>query len=120
MSDILTTKEQFVEAITRLAESVYEFHERFGVGGIDFSADDTFDTLRRRLSILVEEHARALNKGDLDQAGGEAADVAFVALGTLLWFEAKGCFAALAVARKNDQKTPEDYEEGASGKVAER
>ena len=77
----------FVSAIETLAGSVDAFHQRFDIPQIDLtSIDATLDALRQRLSLLDEEvgeHARALNRGEIEDAVKEAVDVAYIALGTI-------------------------------------
>ena len=69
----------------------------------------------------VGEHARELNVGALDDAAAEMADVAFVAIGTLLELDALGVSASRQVANKNDKKTPQThFIEEASGKLVRR
>ena len=101
-------RERFLEGAAAIAESVYSFHERFGIAEIDTAdADAAMEALRRRLALLSEEtgeHARALNRADVDNAVEEAVDVAYVALGTLLCLGEAGRSGCLAVASKNDAK----------------
>ena len=67
------------------------------------------------------EHARGLNRGDLDEATLELADVAFVAMGSLATLGAAGERACHEVARKNDGKTNEThFVEESSGKIVRR
>ena len=114
--------EDFVSAIETLAVSVDAFHQRFDIPQIDLdSVDGTLDALRQRLSLLDEEvgeHARALNRGEIDEAVKEAVDVAYIALGTIHRLGAEGLDACNEVARKNDAKSPSSYSKrSATGKV---
>ncbi len=63
--------EDFVRGVRTLAVSVDAFHQRFDIPQIDMSSvDTTLDALRQRLSLLDEEvgeHARALNRGEIDE-----------------------------------------------------
>ena len=108
------------------AGSVYDFHQRFGVEQIDLDTDfaGTLAVLRSRLGFLAEElgeHAKGLNTGDARAAAEEMADVAFVALGTLLVLDAAGREACTAVAGKNDRKTGETHAlDASSGKLVRR
>ena len=104
------TREEFVTAVSRLAESVYDFHARFSIPNLNEKAatDDIFPRLCVRLAFLMEEtgeHARELNQASLDRAADEMADVAFVAMGTLLEMDSLGANACQGVANKNDKKT---------------
>ena len=120
------TREEFVGAAARLAGSVYDFHARFDIPNINDKtpADDVFPRLCTRLAFLMEEtgeHARELNQGCLDRAADEMADVAFVALGTLLELDTSGAKACLAIANKNDKKTLQTHMvEPSSGKLVRR
>ena len=124
MSDI--TKHEFLSSIGRLAESVYDFHHRFGSMPVDTngSPDRALEALRRQFLFLMEEageHASDLNKGELDKALLELADVAFVALGGVYLSNARGADACLQVAVKNDNKTHETHVvEESSGKIIKR
>ena len=120
------SREDFVSAVSRLAESVYDFHTRFDIPNINAKAaeDDIFPRLCTRLAFLMEEtgeHARELNQGVLDCAADEMADVAFVAMGTLLEMDYIGANACHGVATKNDKKTLQTHMvEPSSGKLVRR
>lgn len=112
----------FLEAVNKMAESVYQFHERFEIPSLDISdTDATLEALRQRLALLAEEtgeHARALNRADIPDACKEAADVAYIALGTLLRLGVAGWQAANQVSGKNNLKTPETHgKRSSTGKV---
>ena len=120
------TREEFVAAMARIAESVYDFHDRFDLPmvGAGLSPEQGLDALRARLPYLVEEigeHSKALNQDDLDDASLELADVAFVAAGSVLTLGRLGATSARRVASKNDAKTgATHYLEEASGKIVRR
>ena len=120
------TRDEFLSTISRIAGSVYDFHERFSVPMVDSpsSPEESLVTLRNRLAFLMEEvgeHAKELNKGNLEDAAIELADVAFVVLGTVLTLDVSGEQACLVVARKNDSKTSETHAiEESSGKLVRR
>ncbi|MCH7786131.1 MAG: nucleoside triphosphate pyrophosphohydrolase family protein [Chloroflexi bacterium] len=120
------TRDEFISTISRIAGSVYDFHERFSVPMVDSpsSPEESLVTLRNRLAFLMEEvgeHAKELNKGNLEDAAIELADVAFVVLGTVLTLDVSGEQACLVVARKNDSKTSETHAiEESSGKLVRR
>ena len=114
--------EDFVRGVQTLAVSVDAFHKRFDIPQIDMSSvETTLDALRQRLSLLDEEvgeHARALNRGEIDEAVKEAVDVAYIALGTIHRLGMDGVDACHEVARKNDAKMPSAYSKrSATGKV---
>ena len=88
---------------------MYDFHARFDIPNLNDKShyDDPFPRLCTRLAFLMEEtgeHARELNQASLDRAADEMADVAFVAMGTLLELDAIGANACCDVADKNDKK----------------
>ncbi len=120
------TREDFVAAMARIAESVYDFHSRFGLPmvGADLTPEQGLEMLRTRLPYLVEEvgeHSKALNNDDLHDALLELADVAFVAAGSVLTAGSPALNACRDVALKNDAKTSDThYLEESSGKVLRR
>lgn len=120
------SRDEFTAAVSRLAESVYDFHQRFDIPNINANTSDNCAVPRlcARLAFLMEEvgeHARELNVGALDDAAAEMADVAFVAIGTLLELDALGVSASRQVANKNDKKTLQThFIEEASGKLVRR
>ena len=120
------TREEFVAAVSRLAESVYDFHARFSIPHLNekTTTDNIFPRLCTRLAFLMEEageHARELNQGSLGPAADEMADVAFVAMGTLLEMDSLGASACREVANKNDKKTLHTHiVETSSGKLIKR
>ena len=123
-------RDDFVAALSEMAGSVYDFHQRFDVPRIDRSpaeqgpSSDGLAALRSRLAYLIEEtgeHAKELNRGELGDASKEIADVAFVAMGTLLVLDEMGVDACRAVAGKNNAKTVETHAADAtSGKLVRR
>lgn len=125
MTDLCIERGKFLRGIAELAESVYSFHSRFEIGCIDISDSDlALDILRQRLALLDEEvgeHARELNRGDLDKAIDEAVDIAYIALGTVLRLGLEGYDACLQVSRKNDAKSASTHgKRGGTGKVVAR
>jgi hypothetical protein len=118
-------RSEFVGAVAGLGESVYSFHERFGLPTADASDPDaTLEALRRRLSLLSEEvgeHARELNRANVGAATAEAIDIAYIALGTVLTLGYAGRDACSSVATKNDAKTLTTHgSRGSTGKVVAR
>ncbi len=118
-------RNDFVGAVSRLGDSVYSFHDRFGIPTVDSSdRDDTLETLRRRLALLSEEvgeHARELNRANVEDATSEAIDIAYVALGTVLTLGQAGRDACYAISDKNDAKTLSTHgNRGSTGKVIAR
>lgn len=125
MTDLGIERGEFVAGVAAVAESVYSFHDRFGIGGIDTSdRDGALDALRQRLALLDEEvgeHARELNRGNVEAAVDEAVDIAYIALGTVLRLGRDGHAACIAVSRKNDAKSAATHgKRGETGKVVAR
>ena len=115
-------KADFLSGVSAIARSVYEFHQRFDIPAVEPDKPvETLDALRQRLALLAEEsgeYARALNRGDIDDAVKEAVDVAYIALGTILRLGEPGRAACIEVARKNDAKTPSSHSKRSlTGKV---
>ncbi len=120
------SRDEFLSSISRLAASVYDFHERFRRPDESESpsSNEYLDTLRSRLPLLMEEvgeHSKELNNANIDDASLELADIAFVAIGSMLALDKFGTGACHAVAIKNDAKTHRThvYEES-SGKLVRR
>lgn len=114
--------DEFVRAVRALAVSVDAFHERFDIPQIDPACvAGTLDALRQRLSLLNEEageYARALNRGEIEDAVKEAVDVAYIALGTIHRLGAGGVRACYEVVEKNDAKSPSTHSKrSTTGKV---
>ena len=123
-------RDEFVAALAEMAASVYDFHERFAVPRVgrppaeEGPAAYGLAALRSRLAFLIEEtgeHAKELNRGELGDASKEIADVAFVAMGTLLVLDEMGVDACRAVAGKNNAKTAATHAvDATSGKLVRR
>ena len=118
-------RSDFVDAVSRLGDSVYSFHERFGLPTVAHEGEDVIlEALRRRLALLSEEvgeHARELNKGNVGDAVSEAVDIAYVALGTVLVLGIEGRAACYSISDKNDAKTLATHgNRGSTGKVVAR
>ena len=119
-------RDEFVAAVAEMAGSVFDFHQRFDVPSFgQLSQDpDGLSVLRSRLAFLVEEtgeHAKELNRGKLGDASVEMADVAFVAMGTLLVLDDLGEVALRSVSAKNNAKTPKTHHvDETSGKLVRR
>jgi len=122
----LLPRDEFLASITRLAGSVYDFHDRFRQYPLSpvLTPEESLGVLRERLPFLVEEigeFAQDLNKGHLENASQEIADVAFVAVGMLLALNGTGAEACHAVAHKNDGKTHQTHMiDASSGKLVRR
>ena len=118
-------RSDFVDAVSRLGDSVYSFHERFGLPTVAHEGEDVIlEALRRRLALLSEEvgeHARELNKGNVRDAVSEAVDIAYVALGTVLVLGIEGRAACYSISDKNDAKNLATHgNRDSTGKVVAR
>ena len=125
MTNLGIDRDGFMEGVQAIADSVYSFHDRFGIDLIDTADQNgTLEALRQRLSLLAEEageHARELNRGNVELAIDEAVDIAYIALGTVLRLGGEGRDSCLSVARKNDSKSPSTHAKRLStGKVVAR
>ena len=108
------TNHNFPKVVADFAESIREFHQRFGC---EFGSENS------RLAMLHEEfNEHSLEVGiDESKALHELADLAFVALGTLELAGEAGIDALRVVAAKNGAKTSETHERNEStGKIQRR
>ena len=114
-------RESFVDGIRAISESVYSFHDRFGITAVDTSSrDEVLEAMKQRLVLLSEEtgeHARAINRAEIDDAILEAVDIAYIALGTILRLGPAGVQACHEVARKNNAKTLANTRLSHAGKI---
>jgi|TARA_B110000263_G_scaffold54024_1_gene45399 NTP pyrophosphatase (non-canonical NTP hydrolase) len=106
-------RESFISAVTKLAESVYDFHERWNLLN---TTKSYFLSIQEREELLMEE-IRELsfeyNKNDTDKSEillcQEAADVLYVALGNMIGLNKVGLNAIHQVADKNNKKTSKTH-----------
>ncbi|MEK6860818.1 MAG: nucleoside triphosphate pyrophosphohydrolase family protein [Nanoarchaeota archaeon] len=119
----MITKEQYLEAVNKIAESVYSFHDRFEIPQLNIYGDSDeviLKALSSRLVLQMEElgeFSQAVSKGRWFDAVHEAADVLYVALGTVLSLGESGNAACKFVSEKNYNKTSLNSKIGVSGKV---
>jgi NTP pyrophosphatase (non-canonical NTP hydrolase) len=121
----MVPKQTFLRAVNDLAESVYEFHERFRVPYLSSisSSDDVMNTISYRIRLQCEELGElssAVNKEEFEDIFGEAADVLYVALGTILVSSGYGTNACKTIVQKNLKKTTDTHRMSESGKVIKR
>ena len=110
---------KIIDMVGRLAESVRDFHERFGLVGPSSEAE-----LLSRIPIQDEE-VRELHEAVLSESpervAEEATDVLFVAIGTMLRLDPELAAQALRqVIEKNDAKTKETHHINRAGKVVRK
>ena len=118
----MVPKQTFLRADNDLATSVYDFHERFRVPFLSSisTADDVTNTMSYRIRLQCEELGElssAVNKEEFEEIFGEAADVLYIALGTILVSSGYGTNACKAVVQKNVKKTKDTHRLSDSGKV---
>ena len=104
------SKAEFAEYIGEIAQSVYDFHERFNIPEIDLSINQEMglNILKDRLILLNEEigeQAWEINRSRFNKAIIESADVAFIAIGTLCSLGRLAKDAAISVKNNNDSKS---------------
>ena len=108
-----------------MAESVYDFHERFDIPQINIFSDDDIDiwnALSSRLALQMEElgeMSRAVSKANWAEACLESGDVLYVALGNVLRLGESGKDVCYSVVEKNDNKTTKNSKIGAGGKITQ-
>ena len=119
----MITKEQYLEAVNRIAESVYSFHDRFEIPQLNIYGDTDeviLKVLSSRLVLQMEElgeFSQAVSKSYWFDAALEATDVLFVALGTVLSLGESGNVTCKIVVEKNDNKTLVNSKVSAGGKA---
>lgn len=108
-------RKDFVELITKLAESVYDFHARFNL--FENMPDDL---IPERILLTAEElgeMSRAYMREGWDQTNEEAADLLYIALGTVLFLGGDGAEKTQDVIEKNAKKTSKTHTVNTAGKV---
>ena len=106
-------KTEFLDAVQKLAESVYDFHHRWN---LIKKSKSQFESIIERKNLLQEE-IDELNQECLKLTSErspkllseEAADVLYVAIGHLFVLNNTGILAANAVSEKNNNKTTKTH-----------
>ncbi|MEC7871160.1 MAG: hypothetical protein VX868_03740 [Chloroflexota bacterium] len=106
-------KTEFLDAVQKLAESVYDFHHRWN---LIKKSKSPFESIIERKNLLQEE-IDELNQECLKLTSErspkllseEAADVLYVAIGHLFVLNNTGILAANAVSEKNNNKTTKTH-----------
>ena len=108
LSPNAVSRDEFVGAVTRMANEVWDFHNRWGFGSGMFAASDPSEVISERTAILEEETdelaeavAASFQRGVVD----EAADVLFVAMGHVEALGLTGIESVDRVTAKNSAKT---------------
>ena len=108
MSDT-NSKKDFMNALNAIAESVYDFHDRWNLIN---SSKPPHEAIKEREELLLEEVrelAQEYNKNQKEISvkllSREAADVLYVSVGSILALDKSGIAAMHQVAEKNNKKT---------------
>lgn len=118
-----TNKEQFLTSVTYLAESVYDFHERWS--DLATSYENFAKAMAIRLPLIREEVVElweevSAAKINPEKLCLEAADVLYVALGSMVKLGIAGEQASYKVANKNNAKTKQTHFVNTNGKVSRK
>ncbi len=108
LSPNAVSRDEFVRAVTRMANEVWDFHDRWGFGSGMFAASDPSEVISERTAILEEETdelAEAVAASFQQGVADEAADVLFVAMGHVEALGFTGIESVDRVTAKNSAKT---------------
>ncbi len=112
----------FEKAVAALAREVFLFHERWNATPCAEGQEP--EMAQNRMALLEEEVAElreAYESGDPEETCLEAADVLFVAIGTMYSLGATGRQAMEKVKSKNSRKTnATHYTHPGTGKIVRR
>ena len=106
-------KNEFLEAVQKLAESVYDFHHRWNLIN---KSKSPFESIIERKKLLQEEIdelnqecLKLTSESSPKLLSEEAADVLYVAIGHLFVLNKTGILAAKTVSNKNNNKTTKTH-----------
>ena len=107
------SKKEFIDGITSIASSVYDFHARWNL--LD-SSSSPYKLLSEREPLLQEEIKELIaeyNKDDQNKSvtllSREAADVLYISVGSMLALGKNGIEAMNQVSEKNNNKTSKTH-----------
>ena len=107
------SKKEFIDGITSIASSVYDFHARWNL--LD-SSSTPYKLLSEREPLLQEEIKELIaeyNKDDQNRSvtllSREAADVLYISVGSMLALGKNGIEAMNQVSEKNNNKTSKTH-----------
>ena len=107
------SKIEFINAINNLAESVYDFHDRWNLFNV---SKTSFEAVSEREELLLEEVRELIEEYNKNQSelseellSREAADVLYVSIGNMLALNKEGISAMNQVAIKNNNKTKKTH-----------
>lgn len=96
-----------------IAESVYDFHERWNLFDISKSPFNAVaereDLLLEEVKELIVEYSKDISQASVELLSREAADVLYVSIGSMLALHQDGVEAMLQVAKKNNNKTSKTH-----------
>lgn len=129
---MIPPEEQFVAAqrrsdfladqVTRIAHSVADFHERFGI--LPPGDKHLAQIMDERLMLLLEEvkeHQEGLANWNAPNAADELIDILYVVIGSLYMMETQIEPAILRVLMKNDAKSFETHKfHPVTGKIVKK
>ena len=107
------SKSEFVDAMKKMAEEVWEFHDRFKVGSGRFTNYSPTEIIQLRKKILDEEffelNQALINKEDELSIVNEVSDILFVTMGHIESLGKLGIKSIENVTKKNLLKTNETH-----------
>ncbi len=116
-------RQAFIDAVAGMAAEVYDFHRRWqqSIGEPEAVAGDRLGMLQEEVDELRAELVGAAGVVDRESVIDEAADVLFVAIGTLERFGEAGLSGMQRVTGKNAAKTEHThYIRPGDGKISRR
>ena len=108
----ISQKENFVESISEMAEEVWDFHNRFGLGSGKHQKSSPIEIIEKRTNILdeeIDEMFEAIKNKDDKETLLELADILFVVMGHVESVGNSGIEAVKDITIKNSHKTLDKY-----------
>ena len=106
-------RQNFLDAVQSIAESVFDFHDRWSLLDNKKPAHLAIEERKELLLEEVNELNDEINKTDEDKSikllSREAADVLYVSVGHLLALRNEGLEAMYQVSKKNNNKTKQTH-----------
>jgi len=107
------SKKDFINAMNAIAESVYDFHQRWNLFDVSKSPFDAVcereELLLEEVRELIAEYSKDKKQASVELLSREAADVLYVSIGSMLALHKDGAEAMLQVAKKNNNKTSKTH-----------
>ena len=106
-------RQNFLDAVQSIAESVFDFHDRWSLLDNKKPAHLAIEERKELLLEEVNELNDEINKTDEDKSikllSREAADVLYVSVGHLLALRNEGLEAMYQVSKQNNNKTKQTH-----------